>query len=368
MSVLDEIDPATRELLERFGFDEARFEQQRAALADGRLSAAGNVVRGVVEPPRPEDLVALPAPGSVEETQAREAGLAALRAGAVAHVVMAGGMATRFGGVVKAVVDVLPGRSFLDLALSFTARPETVVGARIPTAVMTSFATDEVVREHLAGLDVPPPRVFGQFVSLRLEPDGRVFLGADGRPSPYGPGHGDLLDAIRVSGTLAELRREGVRHVLVANVDNLGARIDPVVVGVHVLQGRPMTVEVARKDGDTGGAPARVDGWLRLVEGPCFPPEFDQSAIGVFNTNTSLIDVEALEQPVDLTWIVAEKEVEGRRVVQLERLYHELAALVPTTYLEVPRSGPRGRFLPVKEPADLERIRPDVIAALETGG
>ena len=307
MSVLDEIDPATRALLERFGFDEARFEEQRSALADGRLSAAGNVVQGAVEPPRPEDLVALPAPGTPRRPRrARRGSRAPARARSPTSV-MAGGMATRFGGVVKAVVDVLPGRSFLDLALSFTARLETAVGARVPTAVMTSFATDEVVRAHLTTLDVPPPRVFGQFVSLRLEPDGGLFRAADGRPSPYGPGHGDLLDAIRVSGTLAELRREGVRHVLVANVDNLGARVDPVVVGTHLLQGRPMTVEVARKDGDTGGAPARVDGRLRLVEGPCFPPEFDQSAIGVFNTNTSLIDVEALEQPVELTWIVAEK-------------------------------------------------------------
>jgi UTP--glucose-1-phosphate uridylyltransferase len=368
MSVLDEIDPATRALLERFGFDAARFEEQRAALADGRLSVAGNVVRGVVEPPQAGDVVALPVPGSPEEAEAREAGVAALHAGAVAHVVMAGGMATRFGGVVKAVVEVLPGRSFLDLALSFTACLEKTVDARVPTAVMTSFATDEAVREHLESLEVPPPRVFGQFVSLRLEPDGRVFRGADGRPSPYGPGHGDLLDAIRVSGTLDDLRRDGVRHLLVANVDNLGARVDPVIVGTHVLKGRPMPVEVAPKEGDTGGAPARVDGRLRLVEGPCFPPDFDQSAITVFNTNTSVIDVEALEHPVELTWIVAEKEVEGRRVVQLERLYHELAALVPTTYLEVPRSGPRGRFLPVKEPSDLERIRPDVVAALAAGG
>lgn len=368
MSVLDELDPATRALLERFGFDEARFEEQRSALADGRLSVAGNVVRGTVEPPRPEDLIALPALGTAEREEAREAGLEALRAGAVAHVVMAGGMATRFGGVVKAAVEVLPGRSFLDLSLSFTARLERALGAHVPTAVMTSFATDEVVREHLAGLDVPPPRVFGQFVSLRLEPDGHVFRGADGRPSPYGPGHGDLLDAIRLSGTLDALRREGVRHVLVANVDNLGARVDPLVVGAHLLQGRSMTVEVARKEGDTGGAPARVDGRLRLVEGPCFPPDFDQSTIRVFNTNTSLIDVEALERPVELTWIVAEKEVEGRRVVQLERLYHELAVLVPTTYLEVPRDGPSGRFMPVKEPADLERIRPDVVAALGADG
>ena len=54
------------------------------------------------------------------------------------------------------------------------------------------------------------------------------------------------------------------------------------------------------------------------------------------------------------------KEVEGRRAVQLERVYHEVSAFVPAQYLEVPRRGPRGRFLPIKTPADLERAEDDL--------
>ena len=54
------------------------------------------------------------------------------------------------------------------------------------------------------------------------------------------------------------------------------------------------------------------------------------------------------------------KAVEARTAVQLERLYHEASALVPTTYLEVPRRGPRGRFAPIKTPADLERAQEDL--------
>ena len=48
MTVLStaELDPATRETLDRFGFDEDRFERLRAGVADGSLSPAANVVRG----------------------------------------------------------------------------------------------------------------------------------------------------------------------------------------------------------------------------------------------------------------------------------------------------------------------------------
>ena len=66
----------------------------------------------------------------------------------------------------------------------------------------------------------------------------------------------------------------------------------------------------------------------------------------------------ALREPVDLTWLVVEKQVAGEPVIQFERLYHELSAHVATTFLVVPRSGPRGRFLPVKEPGDLVEMQP----------
>jgi hypothetical protein len=89
-----------------------------------------------------------------------------------------------------------------------------------------------------------------------------------------------------------------------------------------------------------------------------FPPGFDQARIPVFNTNTSLIEVAALAEPIELTWLVVEKAVADETVVQFERLYHELSAHVPTTFLVVPRHGPRGRFLPVKEPDDLAEVQP----------
>ncbi len=43
--------------------------------------------------------------------------------------------------------------------------------------------------------------------------------------------------------------------------------------------------------------------------------------------------------------------------MQLERLYHQIVWELETTYLQVPRSGPRGRFFPIKEPEDLDAAR-----------
>jgi UTP--glucose-1-phosphate uridylyltransferase len=350
-----DLDSRTRETLDRYGFDEERFELLRARVAEGALSPATNVVRGRVEPPADDDLTRLPDRSDDEEPRA--AGIAALRAGEVALVVLNGGMATRFGGVVKGTVEVLDGRSFLELKLASAAEVGQALGAPVPAAVMTSFATDTATRDFVAARGLPEPLYFSQYVSLRLERDGDLFRGADGRPSLYAPGHGDFLAAFRRSGSLARLRDRGVRHVVVSNVDNLGARLDPAVLGMHLLGGRPVTTEVAPKDGDMGGAPARVDGRLMLLEAPRFPPEFDHERIPVFNVNTLTVDLDALDREYDLTWLYVEKEVGGRRAVQLEHLFHEISAFVPTTYLVVPRSGPRGRFFPVKTPEDLEATR-----------
>jgi UTP--glucose-1-phosphate uridylyltransferase len=355
-----DVDRETRTILDRFGFDEPLFEELQSRVASGELSPDANLVRGTIEPPAPDDLTRLPAPGEAGYEAARDAGLEALARDEVAQVILAGGMATRFGGVVKAVLSAVDGKSFLEAKLAQTVALERRLECRIPVALMTSFATDEAIRAHVADRGLGDPLVFHQFVSLRLESGGELFRDALGRASLYAPGHGDLFRALQRSGTLAALRERGVRLVTISNVDNLGARVDPVVVGAHLLGGKPLTCEVARKEGDLGGAPARVDGRLQLVEGPRFPPSFDQDLAPVFNTNTALFDMDALDVDYDLTWLYVKKTVERRAAVQLERVYHEASALVPAQYLEVPRRGPRGRFSPIKTPADLERAQNDL--------
>jgi len=355
-----DVDRETAAVLDRFGFDEALFESLRARVASGELSPESNLIQGSIEPPSEEDVTRLPAPGDAHYDDVRQAGLDALRRGEVAQVVLAGGMATRFGGVVKAVLSAVDGMSFLGAKLAQTAALEREVGVDVPVALMTSFATDAAIREHVAEHGLGDPFVFNQFVSLRLDAAGELFRDAGRRASLYAPGHGDLFEALQRSGTLAALRERGVRVVTVSNVDNLGARVDPVVVGAHLAAGRPLTSEVARKEGDMGGAPARVDGKLQLVEGPRFPPSFEQELVPVFNTNTTVFDLDTLAGDYDLTWLYVLKDVEGRQAVQLERLYHEVSAFVPTQYLEVPRRGSRGRFLPIKTPADLARAEDDL--------
>jgi UTP--glucose-1-phosphate uridylyltransferase len=286
--------------------------------------------------------------------------------GEVAVAVLNGGMATRFGGLVKGVVAAFGGRSFLEWKLAQGRSIGGEAGCEVPYLVMNSFATDEATRTFIRQLrqgaghrNLPEPLFFNQTVSLRMNPDGSIFVEDDSRASPYAPGHGDFSVALRASGLLAELRDRGIRYIMLSNVDNLGARPDPVVVGMHIREERPLTAEVVTKSpDDVGGAPVTVGGHTMIVEQFRFPSNFDQRTVGVFAINSFIFDLDVLDAEYPLTWFYVEKDVTDRKAVQLERLVNELTAFIPSTYLLVPRTGPRGRFLPIKTPEDLAAAQP----------
>ena len=143
---------------------------------------------------------------------------------------------------------------------------------------------------------------------------------------------------------------------MMSNVDNLGATVDPAIVGLHLERGAALTAEVVRKEpGDKGGAPARLDGRLEIIEGFRFPKGFDQDSIPVFNTNTFVLDAAAIDRDFELPYYRVEKTVDGRPAIQFERLVGELTAFLPTAFVEVDREGADGRFLPAKDPDELGR-------------
>lgn len=365
---LPAIDAPTRALLERFGFQPAVLDGLVSRLAAGGLN---NAIAGEVEVPAVEDVAPLPVVGSAERLRLAAIGERAIAEGKVGAVILAGGMATRFGGVVKAGVPAVLGRSFLDLKVADLVRVAERTKGRIPCYLMTSFATDERVRELAAALvtDRVPIESFAQGISLRVTRDGAPFIEADGSASPYAPGHGDLSFALRSSGVMKRFRDAGGALLYMSNVDNLGATLDPAIVGWHLERGVAITAEVVRKEaGDKGGAPARVGGVPQIVEAFRFPPGFDQDTIPVFNTNTFVLDAAAIDRDFDLTWFVVEKTVEGKKVVQFERLVGELTAFLPSAFVLVERHGEDGRFQPAKDPDELARRSAEIEALLRARG
>ena len=356
-----ELSDAELRNLEAHHFDRAQFARLRERYRSGELTPESNRIDATIRGPAPDDILEIPAEGSELFREAVQLGVTAIDGGEVAHVVLNGGMATRFGGVVKGTVEVSDGVSFLGLKLRDAAR----WNGAVPVLLMNSFATTADTDRHLRENDYfgfDPERVwqFEQNIAVRLQRDGELFRENGGSPSFYGPGHGDLPSALN-RGVLQRFCESGGRYVFMSNVDNVLATVDPLIVGLHVLasmRGIEMTIEAApRYEGDKGGMPARVGGRLQVVEAFRLPEAFDTSRIDVFNTNTFIFDAASLERDFDLTWFVVEKQVAGEPVIQFERLAGELSAFLECQFLRVSREGASSRFLPVKTPEDLESSR-----------
>jgi UTP--glucose-1-phosphate uridylyltransferase len=382
---LAKISPRLRARLDAAGFDAERFVALAAPLwtrARGEGSAARderNRVHGVVEPPRDGDVRDAPVPGTAEHERLADVGFQAILRGELAFCVMAGGMATRMGGVVKALVEAFDRHTFLDLRLRENATWSKRVGRPLPLWLMTSDPTEGPTREALTRSGAPTHvAIFAQDLGLRLTREGALFLGDDGQPSTYAPGHGDLPDALRRSGLLSAFVAGGGKHVWIANLDNLGASVDAALLGHFIETGAEVMVEVAPKvAGDKGGIPVWADTQedaghgprrLQVLEEFRLPGGFDAAAVRVFNTNTFLVRADGLGTPVRWSWFEVEKKVGERTAVQFERLLQELTSAMPAAYVRVPRDGAGGRFLPVKDHDELARRRDDIRAVAADRG
>lgn len=366
---LDRLPADVAKLLADYRFDRKRFLELAQRL--GAASPTSNRVRGKVAAPRGNDVSPLPEPGTSEYARLEKIGLDALAAGQVALVVLAGGMATRMGGVVKALVDALPGKTFLDLRLAEVAAIRQRSGGVAPLWLMTSNATDAELRAALAGaLDGKLVATFPQYLSIRLTPDGDLFRDGSGNYSVHAPGHGDLPGALKESGLLDQFVAGGGRVVMVANIDNLGATVEPVVVGWHLDHAAPVSCEVVEKVGsDRGGIPVRLDDRPVVLEEFRLPEDFDPATVRVFNTNTFLFDAKALaELEMDWTFFTVTKKVDGKPAIQFERLVGEVTSHLQTRFLQVPRSGVGSRFLPVKDPEELQARQSEIEAVAKARG
>ena len=140
-------------------------------------------------------------------------------------------------------------------------------------------------------------------------------------------GHWYEIPNMLLNGVLAGLleKQPGLEHLMVHNIDTVGADVDPAVLGYHIQQGAGMTVEViTRRIEDRGGGLARVDGQLRLVEGMALPHEEIEFNLSYYNSNTLWIAIDPLLNLFDL------ERTDLRDKEKITAAVRRIAARMPT--------------------------------------
>ena len=296
-----------------------------------------------------------------------------------------GGLGTGMGlEQAKSLLSIKNDLTFLDVIAGQSAR------SGVPLVLMNSFATQADSLAALAAHDALPGSPVGpDFLQHKVPKIDRETLGpASWPPAPHlswcPPGHGDLYTALVSSGVLERLRAAGRRYAFVSNADNLGAVLDPIILGYFAANAFPFLMEVAdRTEADKKGGhlAIRPDGQLTLRELAQCPLE-DHAAFQAidryryFNTNNLWIDLDALSDVLAaqdgilrLPLIRNLKTVDPRdptspEVYQLETaMGSAIAVFSGAEALRVPRA----RFAPVKTTADLLAVRSDAYELTDDG-
>jgi hypothetical protein len=336
-----------RELLAANGFDPLQHERIREDMRAGRIGLAQNRLpnTAVIEDVFADDVVPL---YRTQEDDVRE-GRRMLAEGRVAVVTLAAGAGSRWtqgAGTVKALHPFakLRGRhrSFVETHLAKSRRTMREFGGAIPHVFTTSYLTHRATADFLQahanfGYEGPVVLSPGHSIGLRLVPMVRdlrfayeetphqqldpqkekvrqsqhkalmEWAGQQGEGSDYTDnapmqclhpvGHWYEVANLLLNGTLHDLsvRYPKLEHLLLHNIDTLGASLDPGLLGCHVREGAALSIEVIRRRlEDRGGGLARVNGQLRLVEGLALAHEEDEFRLTYYNTLTTWIHIDAL--------------------------------------------------------------------------
>ncbi|HEC41367.1 MAG TPA: UTP--glucose-1-phosphate uridylyltransferase [Bacteroides sp.] len=432
-----EIELTLEQLLDSYGFDPEVHQQIKSDLKSGRIGLSQNrlPVTSTIRDVEPGEISVI---AEGDEGIFHRMGLEALKAGKLAIVTLAGGAGSRWtqgAGVVKTIHPFArysgKHRSFLELHLAKNRSVAKICGREIPHIITTSFLTHDAIQNFLdysaffghAGQTYLSP---GRSIGLRLIPterelrylwevlpqqiqdeqeqkvieslhnalinwaketgEGEDYIDNLPHQCVHPVGHWYEIPNMMMNGTLEKLLKEnpGVEHLMVHNVDTLGANADPAVFGHHLSKGNAMTAEViTRRLDDRGGGLAKVNGRIQIVEGLALPDEKIEFDLSFYNSNTFWLDINkilesfrldrkelgnpekvresvrmmARRMPTYITvkdvkkrWGVGQEDIFP--VVQFEKLWGDMTALsnLDSGYLAVPRM--RGQQL--KEISELD--------------
>lgn len=210
--------------------------------------------------------------------QARACGEAALHAGKVGMILVAGGEGTRLGfAAPKGLLPLGPvsRRSLFQILIDRMTAVSRRFAARIPLYVMTSPATHAAtvafLEEHQRfGAAAEDVHLFRQGVMPAVCAEtGRVLMSARDELCLAPDGHGGMLEALAASGGLQEAVLRGVEHFFYCQVDNpLAPCCDPELIGWSILTGSEMTTLAVAKTHaqERMGNIVAVDSVLRILE------------------------------------------------------------------------------------------------------
>jgi UDP-N-acetylglucosamine/UDP-N-acetylgalactosamine diphosphorylase len=180
--------------------------------------------------------------GGIDAGRWSDAGARVIREGRVACFTVAGGQGTRLGwdgpkGIFPATP--LAAKPLFQVFAEGIAAARARYGAMVRWYIMTSPLNHAATHDFLAahswfGLGADTVTLIPQGTLPSLSRDGRMLLSSPSEIAVNPDGHGGAVRALRDSGALEQMAREGIDTLSMFQVDNPLVRVvDPLFIGLH---------------------------------------------------------------------------------------------------------------------------------------
>lgn len=225
----------------------------------------------------PVEVIPPVVPDRSDAINARDAGEAALRAGRVGLVLVAGGQGTRLGfDGPKGTFPIGPvsGRTLFEFHADKIRNLQRRYGRTLPWYIMVGETNEEATREYFRekdffGLDENDVRFFRQRMMPCVDEDGKFLLESKASLAMNPNGHGGAIPALVENGILKDAQDRGIDTLSYFQVDNWAGKLaDPYFIGYHLLRNGEMSSKVKRKitARESSGVFCRCDGKARVIE------------------------------------------------------------------------------------------------------
>lgn len=274
----DDLDAAARQQLASqiaaIDFDQiATLYRQGAGMCDW-----ASLARRATPPPAMRLMDRQNCGGRFSAAEARERASAALCAGKIGVLLVAGGQGSRLGfDRAKGLYPIGPlsGASLLQIHFEKTLAAARRYGAPVPIYMMTSPVTHDeqtaFLEQHKRfGLPEDDVVLFCQGTMPAVDAaTGKLLLAATDSLFLSPDGHGGTVAALAARGAIDHMRRRGIEHLFYLQVDNPLVPIgDLEFIGYHLLANSDLTsVAIAKQTPqDRLGIFAMIDGQMQIIE------------------------------------------------------------------------------------------------------
>ena len=186
--------------------------------------------------------------GKEEKEEYEKIGNETLASGKIAAVTMAGGQGTRLGHKgPKGTFDLglKSHKTLFEILCDTLKKVQKENGVTIPWYIMTSEENNEETENFFKAnnyFGYPQEKItfFKQGQYPMIDTEGKILLDENGLIKEAADGHGGVYIAMYKNGIIEDMKKKGIKWVIVGGVDNVLVKMfDPIFIGMYIKQGYP---------------------------------------------------------------------------------------------------------------------------------